>query len=95
MNSCNPSLPDPVKLAYASLPEKVDYNFHIKPILADRCYACHGPDVNSRKGNLRLDIEEEAFAKLSRGQQKAPPRLLLATGGSFCCSDCPKEVLRR
>ena len=67
MISCNPSLPDPVKLAYASLPEKVDYNFHIKPILADRCYACHGPDVNSRKGNLRLDIEEEAFAKLASG----------------------------
>ena len=64
---CNPSLPDPVKVAYASLPEKVDYNFHIKPILADRCYACHGPDVNSRKGNLRLDIEEEAFAKLATG----------------------------
>jgi len=67
MISCNPSLPAPVKEAYASLPEKVDYNFHIKPILADRCYACHGPDVNSRKGNLRLDIEEEAFTKLASG----------------------------
>ncbi len=67
MISCNPTLPDPVKEAYASLPQKVDYNFHIKPILADRCYACHGPDVNSRKGNLRLDIEEEAFSTLASG----------------------------
>lgn len=67
MVSCNTSLPDPVKEAYASLPEKVDYNFHIKPILADRCYSCHGPDVNSRKGNLRLDREEDAFTKLASG----------------------------
>jgi len=67
VTGCKPSLPDPVKDAYASLPEKVDYNFHVKPILADRCYACHGPDISSRKGNLRLDIEEEAFAKLATG----------------------------
>ncbi len=49
------------------LPEIVDYNFHVKPILADRCYQCHGPDENTRMGGLRLDIEEEAFAKLSSG----------------------------
>ena len=28
-----------------TLPEKVDFNFHIKPLLADRCFACHGPDA--------------------------------------------------
>jgi len=67
MISCNPSLPDSVKEVYSSLPERVDYNFHIKPILADRCYACHGPDENSRKGNLRLDIEADAFARLASG----------------------------
>ena len=43
-----------------TLPEVVDFNFHIKPILSDRCFACHGPDVNARKGELRLD--EKAFA---------------------------------
>lgn len=37
------------------LPDKVDYNFHIKPILADRCFKCHGPDANQRKAELRLD----------------------------------------
>lgn len=45
----------------------VDYNFHIKPILADRCYNCHGPDANSRKANLRLDDEATAFAVLASG----------------------------
>src|SRR3712207_4428451 len=45
-----------------ALPEKVDFNFHIKPILSDRCFACHGPDVNKREAGLRLDTEEGAFA---------------------------------
>ena len=44
-----------------TLPEVVDYNFHIRPILSDRCYACHGPDGNARQAELRLD--EEHYAK--------------------------------
>jgi len=67
LTGCNPSLPDPVAEAYEQLPEVVDYNFHVKPILADRCYACHGPDEGSRKAGLRLDSEEEAFSKLASG----------------------------
>ena len=47
------------------LPEIVDYNFHIRPILSDKCYTCHGPDANKRKAGLRLDIEEEAYNELS------------------------------
>ena len=45
------------------LPEKVDFNFHIKPLLADRCFICHGPDATARKAELRLD--EETYAKLT------------------------------
>jgi len=48
----------------AALPEIVDFNFHIKPILSDRCYKCHGPDENARKADLRFDIEGHAFAML-------------------------------
>lgn len=47
------------------LPEIVDYNFHVKPILSDNCYTCHGPDANKRKAGLRLDLEAAAFAELS------------------------------
>lgn len=42
----------------AAAPEKVDYNFQIRPILADRCFACHGPDARQRKADLRLDTAE-------------------------------------
>src|SRR6185503_16794968 len=51
-----------------NLPEKVDFNYHIKPLLSDRCYACHGPDEKARKANLRLDQKEEAFKPRKGGE---------------------------
>ena len=46
------------------MPDVVSYNFHIRPILSDKCFACHGPDGNKRKAGFRLDIEDSAFAPL-------------------------------
>ena len=71
--SCSLSLPKDVEMAYSELPETIDFNFHVKPILSDRCFACHGPDKNSRKAELRLDLEEDAFAALSSGNHAFVP----------------------
>ncbi|WP_425234237.1 DUF1553 domain-containing protein [Ulvibacterium sp.] len=67
LTSCSIDVPEDVEEAYAKLPETIDFNFHVRPILSDRCYACHGPDEASRKADLRLDLEEEAFHKLNSG----------------------------
>ena len=64
---CSPSLPNEIEQAYQEIPDKVDFNFHIRPIISDRCYKCHGPDNNAREAELRLDLEEEAFSKLREG----------------------------
>lgn len=58
------------------LPQTVSYNFDIRPILSDKCFACHGPDENKREGGLRLDIEETAFAAL----QENPGAFALVSG---------------
>ena len=48
----------------STMPDKVSYNFHIRPILSDKCFKCHGPDINKREAGLRLDIPDSAFAPL-------------------------------
>ena len=35
--------------------ERVQFNRDVRPILADKCWSCHGPDGNKRKAGLRLD----------------------------------------
>ena len=68
LGACQSHLPDEIEQAYPNLPEIVDFNFHIKPLLSDRCYKCHGPDEKARKADLRLDTEEHAFAKLKESE---------------------------
>jgi hypothetical protein len=47
-----------------ALPKTVSFNFHIRPILSDKCFKCHGPDRGQRQAGLRLDIPDSAFAPL-------------------------------
>lgn len=54
----------------SNMPDQISYNFHIRPILSDNCYACHGPDANKREAGLRLDIEDEAFKMLAESPGK-------------------------
>ena len=67
ITSCALDIPQEIVLEMENLPDKIDFNYHVKPILSDRCYSCHGPDSKTRKAGLRLDIEEIAFSKLESG----------------------------
>src|ERR1043165_3010251 len=42
---------------------KIEYNRDVRPILAENCFACHGPDSASRKAGLRLDQRDIALEK--------------------------------
>lgn len=55
------------------LPETVDFNFHVRPILVQNCYLCHGPDPSGRKADLRLDTFEGATAALKESGHAIVP----------------------
>lgn len=71
-------LPEDVVVAYKNLPVALDYNQHVKPILSDKCFACHGPDKAKQKAGLRLDLADGAYAPLpeSPGKVAISPRNL-------------------
>lgn len=50
------------------IPDSVDFVFHIKPILSDRCFKCHGPDKNAIEGGLSLHTPEGAYAALGKNK---------------------------
>ncbi len=79
MSSCGrTSLPEMVEAEYVNLPETIDFNQDIKPILSDKCYLCHGPDENKIAAGLQLHLPELAFAELPEtpGKYAIKPRNL-------------------
>ena len=71
----------PQSLAVLAAPARqappISFNRDIRPILADNCFACHGPDDKHRMANLRLDTEDGLFANRgsSRVQVAATDRI--------------------
>ena len=51
-------------------PDQISYNLHVRPILSENCFTCHGPDANKREAGLRLDIASEAYAALKESPGK-------------------------
>ncbi|MBI1311782.1 DUF1553 domain-containing protein [bacterium] len=48
--------------------DEIDFNRDIRPILSDKCYACHGPDENKRQGGFRLDRKDSAYGAAESGE---------------------------
>ncbi|MBV6655011.1 MAG: DUF1549 domain-containing protein [Mameliella sp.] len=73
LTSCGVDKPQDVTEAYAQLPSVIDYNIHVKPILSDKCFACHGPDKAKQKAGLALHESVLATAKLKSGHKAIVP----------------------
>ncbi|MFO0965482.1 MAG: PSD1 and planctomycete cytochrome C domain-containing protein [Gemmataceae bacterium] len=52
---------------------KIDFNRDIRPILADKCFFCHGPNDKNRKADLRLDVRDAAYEKREDGAAAIVP----------------------
>ena len=92
LTSCGSDLPPPVAEAYAALPHDLDYNFDVKPILSDKCFACHGPDPGTRKGNLRLDLAGDDPA-LTEEERRTRARALEGELQHRVLSDEPEVMM--
>ena len=53
--------------------QPVDYNRQIRPLLANHCWKCHGPDAAQRQAGLRLDVRESAVAAAESGERPIVP----------------------
>jgi len=57
----------------ASPPARLEYQRDVRPILANHCFKCHGPDENTRKAELRLDLREAALEPARSGNAAIVP----------------------
>ncbi|WP_139957333.1 PSD1 and planctomycete cytochrome C domain-containing protein [Flavicella sediminum] len=70
ISSCKETTNKYSKIPEKKVPEIVDYNFDVRPILSDKCFNCHGPDAKKRFADLRLDTQEGAYAVLKESPGK-------------------------
>jgi hypothetical protein len=94
--------------AIAADPQGLEYNRDVRPILAENCFPCHGPDSAARKADLRLDRREvaielgaitpgdtEASELIARINAQDPTELMPPPKTSKTLTRQQKDVLRR
>jgi len=55
--------------------QKVEFNRDIRPILSDKCFACHGPDAKNAKSEYRLDTFDHAITEIDGVKGVVPGKL--------------------
>ncbi|WP_417851664.1 PSD1 and planctomycete cytochrome C domain-containing protein [Thalassoglobus sp.] len=53
--------------------DEISFNRDIRPILSDKCFACHGPEEASREGGFRLDEQESSYGEADSGEHPIVP----------------------
>ena len=51
----------------------VDFSRQVRPILAENCFKCHGPDAKERRSRLRLDDRAAALKPAASGRPAIVP----------------------
>jgi len=70
------------------------FDREVRPLLAEHCFRCHGPDAGARKRGLRLDTAEGSRARLASGRRAIVPGDLAASElVARIRSDDPDEVM--
>lgn len=92
--SGNIEIPKEVQAYQDKLPDQVDYNLHVKPILSDRCFKCHGPDKNKIEAGLQLANFTGATMELKSGAKAIDPGNLTNSEMVYrILSKDPEEVM--
>lgn len=76
-----------------SLPQTIDYNLHVRPILSDKCFNCHGPDKNKMQGDLQLHTFELATKKTDGHNGIVPGNLSSSEVVRRILSNDPEKIM--
>ena len=67
------ALPSASSSAAETTQPNINFGRDVRPILADKCFTCHGPDEEHREGSLRFDQQESAFGEADSGERAIVP----------------------
>ena len=73
--------------------QTVEFNRDVRPILSDKCFACHGADANHRKADLRLDLADSATADRKGSRAIVPGDLAKSDVWKRVTHADPEEVM--